>query len=55
MAREQGLTATCKTRADTVKGVPTTDRFWYFGDERNFLQSSEAGLTDEEAIDYLLS
>lgn len=55
MAREQGLTANCKTRPDAVKGVPTKERFWYFGDERNFLQSSEAGLTDEEAIDYLLS
>jgi hypothetical protein len=55
MAREQGLTANCKTKPDAVKGVSTKDRFWYFGDERNFLQSSEDGLTDEEAIDYLLS
>lgn len=55
MAREQGLKANCKTRPAPVTGVTIKDRFWYFGDERNFLQSSEAGLTDEEAIDYLLS
>jgi len=55
LAREQGLTASCKTGPDHVNGVKTKDRYWYFGDERNCLQSSEAGLTDEEAIDYLLS
>ncbi len=54
MAREQGLTANCKTQKNLVAGVTATDRFWYFGDEINHLQSSEVGLTDEEAIDYLL-
>jgi len=55
LAREQGLTASCKAGPDPVTGVTSKDRYWYFGDERNFLQSSEAGLTDEEAIDYLLT
>ena len=54
LAREQGLTANCKTRPDPITGTISEDHFWYFGDDRNFLQSSEAGLTDEEAIDYLL-
>lgn len=54
MAKEQDLTASFKTMSmpDTNRSVQ--DRLWYFGDERNFLQSSEAGLTDEEAINYLL-
>ena len=54
MAREQGLKANCKSRTDLIPGVTAMDRLWYFGDERNYLQSNEAGLTDEEAIDYLL-
>jgi hypothetical protein len=55
LAREQGLTASCKTGSDLVDGVTANDRYWYFGDEKNFHQSCETGLTDEEAIDYLLS
>ncbi len=55
MAREQSLTASCKTGAAPVNDTTTKERYWYFGDTRNFLQSSEAGLTDEEALDYLLS
>ncbi len=54
MAREQGLKASCKIKQAPVAGEISGDRFWYFGDERNFLQSSEAGLSDKEAIDYLL-
>ena len=54
LAREQSLTASCKTRPDPITGIMSETLFWYFGDDRNFLQSSEAGLTDEEAIDYLL-
>ena len=54
LAREQGLTASCKTRPDPLTGIVSEDCFWYFGDDRNFLQSDEAGLTDDEAIDYLL-
>jgi len=54
LAREQGLTANCKTRTDHVDGVTAMNRLWYFGNERNYLQSSEDGLTDEEAMDYLL-
>jgi len=54
LAREQNLTASCKTRPDSVSGITSEELFWYFGDDRNFLQSSEAGLTDEEAIEYLL-
>lgn len=55
LAREQGLTASCTIKAESVNGGTAEQRYWYFGDERNFLQSSDAGLTDEEAIDYLLS
>lgn len=54
LARYNGLTATCKTRPDPVTGAINDDHFWYFGDDRNFLQSSEDGLTDKEAIEYLL-
>ena len=55
LAREEGLTAHCKTGTDLAARVTAaTNRLWYFGDERNFLQSSEEGLTDEEAIDYLI-
>lgn len=55
MARQQNLTARCERAKPTLNTAATTnDRLWYFGDERNFLQSSEAGLTDEEAIEYLL-
>jgi hypothetical protein len=54
LAREQGLTANSKyTSKQDVTGT-TPERLWYFGDERNFLQSSEAGLGDREALDYLL-
>lgn len=55
LAREQNLKATCKTGLATVTDAIPEDRLWYFGDDRNFLQSSEAGLNDEEAIDYLLN
>ncbi len=54
LAREQGLKANCKTGQNPETGEASKDRFWYFGDERNFLQSSEAGLTDDEALNYLL-
>ncbi len=55
MAREQGLTANCKAKTNLGTGADATDRLWYFGGEKNYLQSSEDGLTDEEAIDYLLT
>lgn len=54
LAKEQNLTASCKTSPAPNTGISSKDRLWYFGDETNFLQSSESGLTDEEAIDYLL-
>lgn len=56
LAREQGLKASWQS-----KSVPNTEeeesneRLWFFGDEQNFLQSSDAGLSDEEALDYLLN
>lgn len=55
MAREQNLTATCKTVSGMVADGTPEDRLWYFGDARNLLESSEAGLSDEGAIDYLLN
>jgi len=54
MAREQGLKASCNNNSETVTGEASVGRLWYFGDDRNFLQSDDAGLTDEEAIEYLL-
>ncbi len=54
LAREQGLKANCETRPTTIDGKTEKNRYWYFGDQKNFLQSSESGLTDEQAIDYLL-
>lgn len=54
LAREQGLKVNCKNRRSPVKGETVEDRLWYFGDDRNCIQSGEEGLTDEEAIDYLL-
>ena len=46
LSREQGLNASYKGQSD--------QRLWFFGDETNFLQSSEEGLNDEQALDYLL-
>ena len=46
LAREQGVNATYKGES--------AHRLWFFGDETNFLQSSEEGLNDEQALDYLL-
>lgn len=46
LSREQGLNASYKGQS--------TDRLWFFGDETNFLQSSEEGLSDDQALDYLL-
>jgi hypothetical protein len=54
LAREQGVTASSKYTNQQNPGENATERLWYFGDERNFLQSSEAGLSDQEALDYLL-
>lgn len=55
LAREQNLKPTCKIRPATSTESTDIERLWYFGDKRNFLQSSEDGLSDREAIDYLLS
>lgn len=55
LAREQGLKANCKKRPSPVKGETFEERLWYFGDDRNWIQSSAEGLTDEEAVDYLLA
>jgi len=46
LSREQGLNASYRGQA----GV----RLWFFGDETNFLQSSVEGLSDDQALDYLL-
>ena len=54
LAREQGLKANYKTSPSLARGETFKDRLWYFGDDRNCIQSSEEGLTDEEAVDYLL-
>lgn len=54
LAREQGLKANCKNRPSLVTDKKCEDRLWFFGDDRNCIQSSEEGLTDEEAVDYLL-
>ncbi len=54
LAREQGLTATAKCSPEHRETAIMGERQWYFGDERNFLQSSDAGLNDKEALDYLL-
>ena len=54
LAREQGLKANYKRSPSLVRGETFKDRLWYFGDDRNCIQSSEEGLTDEEAVDYLL-
>jgi hypothetical protein len=54
LAREQNLKATWKTGSPTSSQDAETERLWFFGDKRNHLQSSEEGLTDREAIDYLL-
>lgn len=51
LAREKGLTTARQFQeSDTSQPV----RLWFFGDEQNLLQSSEEGLTDDEAVDYLL-
>lgn len=43
LARKQGLVAS-KSRKDGK---------WYFADDRNWLQSPESGLNDEEALAWL--
>lgn len=48
LAKEQGLTPSSKIYEKEPQ------RLWFFGDEINLLQSSEEGLTDDEALDYLL-
>lgn len=53
LAREHNLKPTTKNVPTTPKGSATTERLWFFGDARNFLQSTEAGLSDREALDYL--
>ncbi|MFT5701247.1 MAG: hypothetical protein ACI8ZB_004137 [Desulforhopalus sp.] len=53
-AREQGLNASYKMQPAPQTGDQSSQRLWFFGDETNFLQSSEEGLTDEQALDYLL-
>ncbi|TKB05885.1 hypothetical protein [Desulforhopalus sp. IMCC35007] len=54
LAREQGVTTSCKDTNEQTPDGMVTRRLWFFGDERNFLQSSEVGLNDQEALDYLL-
>ncbi len=46
LSREQGLNASYRGQV--------AERLWFFGDETNFLQSSEEGLSDDQALDYLL-
>lgn len=46
LSREQGLNARYRGQ--------TAERLWFFGDATNFLQSSEEGLSDNQALDYLL-
>lgn len=40
---------------DLIAQKSRRDGKWYFADERNYLQSSQAGLDDEEALEWLLS
>lgn len=54
-AREQGLNASYKIQPSPQEESTTALRLWFFGDETNFLQSSDEGLTDEQALDYLLN
>lgn len=53
MARKLGMKATCKAAPDSQKEDRPGGRLWYFGDDRNYLQSSEDGLNDREAMEYL--
>lgn len=52
LAREKDLT-TSKQFQESDSQEPL--RLWFFGDQQNLLQSSEEGLSDDEALDYLLS
>ena len=45
--REQNQLVKCQDESDS------TERRWYFSNEKNVLQSNENGLTDDEAISYL--
>ncbi|WP_163338549.1 hypothetical protein [Desulfopila sp. IMCC35008] len=54
LARAQNLKPTSKTKPATSADHADTERLWYFGDRQNLLQSSEAGLSDREALNYLL-
>lgn len=54
LAKEQGLTPNVKTVSDEASENSESQRLWFFGDERNLLQSNEEGLTDVQALDYLL-
>jgi len=54
LAREQGYTASYKFRPNALKQDSPEQRLWFFGDDMNFLQSSDEGLNDGEALDYLL-
>lgn len=54
LAREQGYTASYKYQTNALKQDSPEQRLWFFGDDMNFLQSSDEGLSDAEALDYLL-
>lgn len=54
LSREQGYTASYKFQPNASQQDSTEQRLWFFGDDMNFLQSSDEGLTDDEALDYLL-
>jgi hypothetical protein len=55
LARDMNLKPTYKTTSISSAMSGEMERLWFFGDERNSLQSSEEGLTDQAALDYLLS
>jgi hypothetical protein len=40
---------------DLIAQKSRRDGKWYFADQRNCLQSPEAGFDDEEALEWLLS
>jgi len=54
LAKEQGLNPSYKEQTSATQGEEPPQRLWFFGDESNFLKSSQEGLTDDLALDYLL-
>ncbi|BHH85939.1 hypothetical protein [Desulforhopalus sp. 52FAK] len=54
LAKQQGLNPSYKDHTSSIPGETSSQRLWFFGDENNLLQSSQEGLPDDQALDYLL-